>query len=83
MLLVLLPSKLGMVPPSEQAMRHWKRAVGGLSEEAFDAVQDVSQSLEAGIEASAISQSILLKPQFIDLKDTPRQQALIVHIVAR
>lgn len=72
-----------MVPPSEQAMRHWKKAVGGLSEEAFEAIQEVSQSLEAGIDASAVSQSILLKPSFIDLKTNPRQQALVVHTIAR
>lgn len=75
--------RAGTTPPTVQTLAKWKKAVFGLSTEAFSAVGEVYNSREKGIDASAVSLNFLTKKNFIDLKETATAQALAVHMIAR
>ena len=86
MLLVAVTLQVGTATQSVQSFRSWKKVLGGLSQEAFDAIRDVFQSEEKSVDASStLSLNTLTKQPFMNLKSTSActQQALVVHIIAR
>lgn len=76
-------SQAGATAPSCQTLTKWKKAVFGLSKEAFAAVGEVYNSRDTRIDVSAVSLNFLLRKAFIDMRDEPNAQALAVHIIAR
>ncbi|CAM9456598.1 unnamed protein product, partial [Ascophyllum nodosum] len=71
--------------PSVQSLRSWKKALGGLSQEAFSAIRDVFQSEEKSVDARALSLNILTTQAFMNLNSASActQQSFVVHIIVR
>ena len=85
LLRIAVTLQVGTATQSVQSLRSWKKALGGLSQKAFDAIRDVFQSEDKAVDASALSLNTLTKQPFMNLKSTSActQQALVVHIIAR
>ena len=76
-------AQTGATPPSDQALRAWKKALGGLSPEAFAAMKELFHGECKDVENQYITQALLLNKTFINLKETPRIQALALHHFGR
>ena len=76
-------AQAGTTPPSDQTTRKWKKAIDGLSEDAFAAIREVTQDGDSSADSSALTLEFLIKQPFNGMKERAREQAFVIHILAR
>ena len=74
---------MGTASFTVQSLRTWKKALGGLSQEAFAAIRDVHNSDEKAIATSSLSLKTISRPAFLNLREKPSKQALVIHNIVR